>query len=83
MKENRYLTCDILERPQHVSDAIVGASRPEQLEDNAKAVDVKLDARLMAKINELLDPSSKAIPRRSNRSKSASNQGAGGLTKAV
>jgi aryl-alcohol dehydrogenase-like predicted oxidoreductase len=81
LKENRYLTEDILERVQklkpiadeaglsmaglavawvlqntNVSAAIVGASRPEQLEDNAKAAGVKLDDGLMARIDELLDP---------------------------
>jgi aryl-alcohol dehydrogenase-like predicted oxidoreductase len=40
----------------NVSAAIVGASRPEQLEDNAKAAGVKLDDGLMARIDELLDP---------------------------
>jgi aryl-alcohol dehydrogenase-like predicted oxidoreductase len=87
LKENRYLTEDILERVQklkpiadeaglsmaglavawvlqntNVSAAIVGASRPEQLEDNAKAAGVKLDDGLMARIDELLDPVAERDP---------------------
>jgi aryl-alcohol dehydrogenase-like predicted oxidoreductase len=41
---------------QNVSSAIVGASRPEQLVDNAKAAGVKLDADLLKAIDEVLDP---------------------------
>lgn len=87
LKENRYLTDDILERVQklrpiadeaglsmaglavawvlqntNVSAAIVGASRPEQLEDNAKAAGVKLEDGLMARIDELLDPVAERDP---------------------
>lgn len=87
LKENRYLTEDILERVQklkpiaheaglsmaglavawvlqntNVSAAIVGASRPEQLEDNARAAGVKLDDGLMARIDELLDPVAERDP---------------------
>lgn len=40
----------------NVSAAIVGASRPEQLVDNATAVGVKLDTELLAKIDTILDP---------------------------
>jgi aryl-alcohol dehydrogenase-like predicted oxidoreductase len=39
---------------RHVSSAIVGASRPEQVRDNAKAAGVKLDAALMKRIDEVL-----------------------------
>ena len=46
----------------NVSAAIVGASRPEQLEDNAKAADVKLDDALMASIDELLAPVAERDP---------------------
>jgi aryl-alcohol dehydrogenase-like predicted oxidoreductase len=38
----------------NVSSAIVGASRPEQVRDNAAAAGVKLDADLLKKIDELL-----------------------------
>ncbi|MFJ5956993.1 aldo/keto reductase family protein [Paenarthrobacter sp. NPDC092416] len=40
----------------NVSAAIVGASRPEQLVDNATASGVKLDSELMARIDEVLEP---------------------------
>ncbi|GAA0937902.1 aldo/keto reductase family protein [Virgisporangium aurantiacum] len=39
----------------NVSSAIVGATRPEQLQDNVKALDVKLDADLLAAIDAALD----------------------------
>jgi len=39
----------------NVSSAIVGASRPEQVRDNAAAAGRKLDADLLAKIDEVLD----------------------------
>jgi voltage-dependent potassium channel beta subunit len=41
---------------RNVSSAIVGATRPEQLRDNVKAVGVKLDSDLLKKIDEVLDP---------------------------
>jgi aryl-alcohol dehydrogenase-like predicted oxidoreductase len=44
----------VLQTP-NVSSAIVGATRPEQLEDNIKASGVKLDADLMKAIDEALD----------------------------
>lgn len=37
-----------------VSSAIIGASRPEQIEDNIKAVDVELTDELLLGINQLL-----------------------------
>ncbi|WP_100446944.1 aldo/keto reductase family protein [Glycomyces xiaoerkulensis] len=40
----------------NVSAAIIGASRPEQLKENVKAIGVKLDADVMAKIDELFEP---------------------------
>jgi aryl-alcohol dehydrogenase-like predicted oxidoreductase len=89
LKENRYLSEDILERVQqlkpladeaglsmaglavawvlqnsNVSAAIVGASRPEQLEDNAKAAAVTFDESLMARIDELLDPVAERDPQK-------------------
>ena len=51
-----------------VSAAIVGATRPEQVRDNAGAAGVRLDADLMHKIDELLadvitrDPSRTSSP---------------------
>ncbi len=39
----------------NVSSAIVGATRPEQLHDNVKALDVTLDADLLKAIDEALD----------------------------
>jgi aryl-alcohol dehydrogenase-like predicted oxidoreductase len=45
----------VLQNP-NVSSAIVGASRPEQVLDNAKASGVKLDADLMKAIDEIVDP---------------------------
>jgi aryl-alcohol dehydrogenase-like predicted oxidoreductase len=40
----------------NVSAAIGGASRPEQVYDNAKAAGVKLDADLLKAIDEVLGP---------------------------
>jgi aryl-alcohol dehydrogenase-like predicted oxidoreductase len=45
----------VLQNP-NVSAAIVGASRPEQVHDNAKAAGVKLDAELLKKIDEIVEP---------------------------
>jgi aryl-alcohol dehydrogenase-like predicted oxidoreductase len=40
----------------NVATAIIGASKPEQVRDNATAAGVKLDADLLAKVDEILDP---------------------------
>ena len=40
----------------NVASAIIGASRPEQIHDNAAASEVKLDDDLLAKIDKVLDP---------------------------
>jgi aryl-alcohol dehydrogenase-like predicted oxidoreductase len=45
----------VLQNP-NVSSAIVGATRPEQLQDTVKAVGVKLDSDLLKAIDETLDP---------------------------
>jgi aryl-alcohol dehydrogenase-like predicted oxidoreductase len=45
----------VLQHP-NVSSAIVGASRPEQVHDNAKAAGVKLDADLLKAIDEIVNP---------------------------
>ncbi|TWP48896.1 aldo/keto reductase [Lentzea tibetensis] len=44
----------VLQNP-NVASAIIGASRPEQVRENVKAVGVKLDADLLKKIDEVLD----------------------------
>ncbi len=55
---------------RNVSSAIVGASRPEQVRDNAKASGVKLDPALMRRIDEALgdvverDPGKTESPRK-------------------
>jgi aryl-alcohol dehydrogenase-like predicted oxidoreductase len=51
----------VLQNP-NVSAAIVGATRPEQLEDNVKASGVKLDAGLLKAIDEVLDPIAERDP---------------------
>jgi aryl-alcohol dehydrogenase-like predicted oxidoreductase len=45
----------VLHNP-NVSAAIVGASRPEQIVQNAQAADVTLDDELLKRIDEVLDP---------------------------
>jgi len=45
----------VLQNPG-VSSAIVGATRPAQLEDNVKASGVKLDADLLKAIDEIVEP---------------------------
>ena len=40
----------------NVSAAIIGASRPEQVSENVKASGVRLDADLLKKVDEVLDP---------------------------
>jgi aryl-alcohol dehydrogenase-like predicted oxidoreductase len=40
----------------NVASAIIGASRPEQVHDNAAAAGIKLEADLLSKIDEVLDP---------------------------
>jgi aryl-alcohol dehydrogenase-like predicted oxidoreductase len=52
-----------------VSAAIVGATRPEQVQENVKAAGVRLDAGLMSRIDEVLgdvverDPARTQSPR--------------------
>lgn len=46
-----------------VSSAIIGASKPEQIEDNIKAVDFELTKEILVGINELLQPISNFGPR--------------------
>lgn len=42
-------------RQNNVSSALVGASRPEQVKENAGASGVKLDAAVIAEIEQILD----------------------------
>lgn len=51
----------VLSNP-NVAAALVGASRPEQLEDTVKASGVKLDATVVAEINRVLAPVSVTDP---------------------
>ena len=52
----------------NVSSAIIGASRQEQVHDNAAASGVKLDADLLIKIDDVLDPVVERDPARTSRS---------------
>ncbi|WP_171986557.1 MULTISPECIES: aldo/keto reductase family protein [Nocardiopsis] len=47
---------------QNVSSAIIGASRPAQVEDNVKAAGVRLDEGLLTRIDEILGDSVKRDP---------------------
>jgi aryl-alcohol dehydrogenase-like predicted oxidoreductase len=47
---------------ENVSAAIIGASRPEQVHDNAKASGVKLEADLMKAIDEIVGPITERDP---------------------
>jgi aryl-alcohol dehydrogenase-like predicted oxidoreductase len=40
----------------NVASAIIGASRPEQVQDNVAAAAVRLEDDLMGKIDKVLDP---------------------------
>ena len=52
----------------NVASAIIGASRPEQVFDNAAASGVKLDADLLTKIDDALDPVVERDPARTSQS---------------
>ncbi|SDU87776.1 Predicted oxidoreductase [Microlunatus sagamiharensis] len=52
----------------NVATAIIGASRPEQVVDNVAAAGVKLDADLLTKIDEILDPVIERDPARTAES---------------
>jgi aryl-alcohol dehydrogenase-like predicted oxidoreductase len=43
-------------REQNVASAIVGASRPEQLRDNAAASGVRLDGETISAVEDVLAP---------------------------
>ncbi|MFD6665315.1 aldo/keto reductase family protein [Micromonospora chalcea] len=51
----------VLQNP-NVASAIVGASRPEQVNDNVKAAGVKLDADLLKAIDEIVEPVTERDP---------------------
>jgi len=53
----------VLQNP-NVSSAIIGATRPEQVRENAKAAGVRLDASLLKAIDEVLDPIVERDPKR-------------------
>jgi aryl-alcohol dehydrogenase-like predicted oxidoreductase len=44
-------------REENAASAIIGATRPEQVEDNARASGVELDAALLERIDEILGDS--------------------------
>jgi aryl-alcohol dehydrogenase-like predicted oxidoreductase len=44
-------------REENVASAIIGATRPEQVEDNAAASGVELDAATLERIDEILGDS--------------------------
>jgi aryl-alcohol dehydrogenase-like predicted oxidoreductase len=44
----------VLQNP-NVSAAIIGATRPEQVQENCKASGVRLDSGLMSRIDEVLN----------------------------
>lgn len=51
----------VLQNP-NVASAIMGASRPEQIEKNVAAAGVKLDAGIMAKIDDVIGPLAERDP---------------------
>jgi len=59
----------------NVSSAIIGASRPEQVHDNAAAAGVKLEEDLLAKIDEVLDPVVQRDPSETLESSPKTRQG--------
>ena len=56
----------------NVSAAIIGASRPEQVGENVKAAGVRLEAGLMARIDEILAPVAVTDPLKTHESVPAS-----------
>ena len=52
----------------NVASAIIGASRPEQVTDNAKAAGVRLDADLVKTMDEILAPVAESDPARTRDS---------------
>jgi aryl-alcohol dehydrogenase-like predicted oxidoreductase len=56
----------VLHNP-NVSSAIIGATRPEQINENVTASGIKLDAELLARIDEVLNPIVERDPRKTER----------------
>ncbi len=56
----------VLHNP-NVSSAIIGATRPEQIQENVAASGVKLDADLLKRIDEILDPIIERDPRKTEQ----------------
>jgi aryl-alcohol dehydrogenase-like predicted oxidoreductase len=54
-------------REENVASAIIGATRPEQVEDNAAASGVELDAATLERIDEILGDSVRWDPPASTR----------------
>jgi aryl-alcohol dehydrogenase-like predicted oxidoreductase len=49
---------------EHISSAIIGASRPEQIRSNAKSVEVRLDPSVVARIEEAVGALAERDPRK-------------------
>ncbi|WP_026692345.1 aldo/keto reductase family protein [Peribacillus kribbensis] len=49
-------------RQPGVSSAIIGASRPEQIEENVKAVDIQLEGSIIEEINSVLEEINGFVP---------------------
>ncbi|HEY0217298.1 MAG TPA: aldo/keto reductase, partial [Cellulomonas sp.] len=61
----------VLQNP-NVAAAIIGASRPEQVQENVKASGVTIPAELMARIDEVLGDSVQRDPAETAKSSPAS-----------
>jgi aryl-alcohol dehydrogenase-like predicted oxidoreductase len=61
----------VLQNPQ-VAAAIIGASRPEQVSENATAAGIRLEDSLMRQIDEILDPVVERDPARTRSPRSRS-----------
>ncbi|MFC4403706.1 aldo/keto reductase family protein [Gracilibacillus xinjiangensis] len=55
MKLSQLALAWILRQP-NVSSAIIGASRPSQIEENVKAVDIKLTDQMLSEMEQILEP---------------------------
>jgi aryl-alcohol dehydrogenase-like predicted oxidoreductase len=55
-----------------VAAAIIGASRPEQVSENATAAGIRLEDSLMRQIDEILDPVVERDPARTRSPRSRS-----------
>jgi aryl-alcohol dehydrogenase-like predicted oxidoreductase len=56
----------VLQNP-NVSTAIIGASKPEQIKENAKAAGLTLEDALLKEIDEILEPVIQRDPRKVDR----------------